>query len=314
MASSAAQYEWHVAGDGAIGMALAYRLHHHDERVVLLSRERQDDPAELLYEPFGESVVKWSCPTMHQPEGCSIQRFLVTTKAYSVMEVIERWSPVLQAGARVYFLQNGAGFLPDDALPASAVPLFVVNGGFTAFRAERRHVVQTSMKPVWIGNEAGAPVPTTASVEADLRVLDKVGFHARWTADIARYRWEKICINAIVNAQAVIHETTNGGLLENDQARLDIRSMCDELDPLLAAMSIDLSVDHLHEATIALLRATATNVSSTLQDYRRGSTRHELDRINLVLLEQARSLGIDMPVHEDVHARVTGLFDRGNRG
>ena len=310
MSSSAEQYDWHVAGTGAIGIALAYRLHHLQERVALITREQEADPLDLVYEQFGKPAVKWACPTRHEPGGRDIRRLLVATKADSVAEVIERWSPALLEGARVFFLQNGIGFLGDVDLPASVRPLFVVNGGFTAFRPSKRHVVQSAMDPIWVGDSGGDPEPPSNDVAEDLVVLNDAGFKVRWTPELTRHRWEKISINAILNALAVIHDCANGELLDHAEASATTRRMCEELDSLFEAMSEDLSAEDLHEATRTLMKATANNLCSTLQDYRRGSSRHELRYINLALIDEARARRIQMPMHEEVYDRVKELFGR----
>lgn len=313
MGSNLAQSEWHVAGDGAIGMALAYRLHHHQSATVtLLTRTHQPDFVDLLYEPFGEPVVKWSCPTNFQHDGKKkFRRLVIATKAYSVEKVLQKWSPSLEEGATVYFLQNGIGFNV-EGLPDSARSLFVANGGFTAYLAGRRHVVQSAMKPIWIGVENGDPSPSSPDLENDLQTLDAAGFQVRWTPDIVQHRWEKISINAIVNTQAVIYDCVNGRLLEHPQASVDIRTMCDELGSLFKAMSVDIASEHLHKMTLSVLEITSKNICSTLQDYRKGMKRHELEYINLALLKEARSRGIEMPVHEEVYLRVTELFDQNS--
>jgi 2-dehydropantoate 2-reductase len=305
--------EWCIAGDGAIGMALARRLHEQSLPVTLLTRTAHRDALDLVYEPFGEPPVSWSCPTRSEPDGTRCHHLVIATKAYSVPEVLEKWGPSLEDGATVYFLQNGTGF-DLRRLPDAAHPLFVVNGGFTAYLAGRHHVVQSAMKPIWIGVDDGADSPSSSRISGELELLDAAGFHVRWTPDIARYRWEKIAINAIVNAQAVIHDCSNGHLLEHPEASRDTLSMCEELGRLFSAMSVDLEGGHLHEVTLALLEATSRNVCSTLQDYRRGMKHHELDYINLALLKEARSRGIEMPVQEKVYARVTELFERNGAG
>ena len=314
MSSRAEQFDWHVAGTGAIGLSLAYRLHRLEEEVALITRVREDDPLALVYEQLGEPPVAWACSTRHEPVGRDVRRLLVATKAGAVAELVERWSPALVEGARIYFLQNGTGFLDDVELPASVVPLFVVNGGFTAYRTAPRHVVQSAMDPIWIGDAGKEANPPSDDVARDLAVLDAAGFKVRWTSDLARHRWEKIGINAIVNALAVIHDCANGELLDHPEASVVTRRMCEELDLLFKSMSEDLSAEHLHQATRTLMKATASNLCSTLQDYRRGSSQHELRFINLALIDEARSRGIEMPVHEQVFGRVKSLFTRNAAG
>lgn len=304
--------DWLIVGNGAIGMSLAHRLHLNGVAVALCPHGNRPDPVELVYEVLGHPPVRWKCPVRVRPDSTPVRRIVITTKAPAVREVLRVWSPALAQDARVIYVQNGTDFVRPGDLPACVTELFVVNGGFTAYRKGPDHVVQSAMEPIWIGDESGSEVSGSEVVEADLHTLREAGFRVRWTADIVRLRWEKISINAIVNAEAVLHDCVNGELLACDGAARDVRVMCDELGPLFAAMGIAITADRLHEATLALLEATGGNVCSTLQDYRRGSTVHELDHINLALLREARSRAIEMPVMERVYRRVTELF-RANR-
>ena len=307
MISDRRQEEWCIAGDGAIGMALAYRFHQQSLSAPILTKHQQAEAVEMVYEPVGQEPVKWSAHTLFKPSDVAIRRLVIATKAYSVADVIEKWSPSLTEDAVVYFLQNGTGFYHYD-LPQSVCSLFVVNGGFTAYLKGVHHVVQSAMKPIWIGVDSGDSAPPTGAIEQDLQLLDSIGFHVRWTDEIVKHRWEKLSINAIVNAQAVIYNAPNGELLTHPEATANTKKMCDELGTLFEAMKIDISADGLYQETLDLLQATSKNICSTLQDYRRGVTRHELDYINLALIKEGQDHQISMPVCEAVYAKVKSLF------
>lgn len=310
MTKEHAPSEWYIAGAGAIGMSLAHRLHERGSRVTLITNSPQTDEVELSYEHMGSDAVRWSCPVATQPDGHSIERLVVASKAHAVTEIVTRWSPSLVDGARIYFLQNGIGFIEEGMLPSSVQPIHVVNAGFTAFKRSKWHAVQTATEPVWAGSGPGGIIGSMDVIEADMQVLEEAEFKARWTDDIDLHRWEKIGINAIVNALAVIHDCENGQLLESLEASTRIRAMCDELGLLFQAMDLELTADRLHESTLSVLQSTARNICSTLQDHRSGSGRHELDYINLALLEEAGRLGVEMPVQEQVYTEVVEAFGR----
>ena len=312
MTTAGAESEWFIAGDGAIGTALAYRFHLQSIPVTLITRRQQPDFVDLLYESVGEPPVKWSCRTRSELNGNKIRRLIIATKAYSVDEVIQTWGPSLEEGATVYFLQNGAGFYA-GGLHESCEPIIVVNGGFTAYLKERHHVVQSAMKPLWCGSERGDPTPPSPEIEKELQILDRAGFHARWTTEIVKQRWEKISINTIVNAQAVIFNSPNGELLTHAEASVNTRKMCDEIGLLFEALSVDISADSLYSDTVTLLEATSRNICSTLQDYRKGVERHELGYINNALIKEARSHGIPMPVCEATYEQAIKLFSQNKK-
>ena len=139
-------------------------------------------------------------------------------------------------------------------------------------------------------------------------MLNAAGFQVTWTESIMLHRWLKSSINTIVNTQAALYDCDNGSLLEHPQAIEDTRLMCEELGALFKAMSIDLTCDHLHEATTSLLQATARNICSTLQDFRNGLANHELDYITLPLLEHGRTRGVSTPRCEALYAEISNHF------
>ena len=159
---------WQIVGDGAVGMALAYRLHRRGEAVCLTGRTARPNPWALTFQHPPDPAAEWPCPTGSGPGDQRVERLIIATKAFSVAEVLDTWGPKLAPGARVYFLQNGIGFRRSGDLPADVLALDVVNTGFAAFRSSDHAVVQTACEPLWIGDEAGGVTPATAAVSDDL--------------------------------------------------------------------------------------------------------------------------------------------------
>ena len=242
----------------------------------------------------------------------SVERLIVATKAFSVAEVLSKWAPALAPNARVYFLQNGLGFIPEGVLPADVHSLTVVNSGFAAYLKSPRHVVQTAMGRFWIGDESGSPIPPSEEITKDLRILHAAHFLCDWTSEISKHRWLKMCINAVINAQTVLFDCPNGELSTRPEAIELTGSMCDEFGAAFRAMGIDITAEDIRASTQEVIELTADNLSSTLQDYRHGRRVNELAFINGAIIETARSLGISMPVNADVYHRAEERFKNLN--
>ncbi|MCH2161271.1 MAG: hypothetical protein MK085_05290, partial [Phycisphaerales bacterium] len=188
--------DWHIAGNGAVGSAIAWHLQDAGQKVCLLTRSPQPDPMALTYRFMEEASQGWSCPTRHTPvEGMSISRLIVATKAFSVAKVLQTWEPTLTPDARVYFMQNGRDFLPEGALGSSRRAIFVVNGGIAAFRNSPSDVIQTANNPVWIGEQSGSAKPSHPDIADDLVRLDATDLRFSWTDDIEAYSWRKVAAN-----------------------------------------------------------------------------------------------------------------------
>jgi 2-dehydropantoate 2-reductase len=299
---------WQIVGDGAVGMALAYRLHCIGEEVCLAGRTARPDPWALTFEHSPDPAVEWPCPTRSGPGDQRVERLIIATKAFSVAEVLDTWGPKLAPGARVYFLQNGIGFRRSGDLPADVLALDVVNTGFAAFRSSDHAVVQTACEPLWIGDEAGGVSPASPAVSDDLARLVAARFLVRWTSEIRAHQWLKIGVNAVINPLTAIFGCQNGALLEREDARSLVEDLCAENAQVLDALGFGGEAGDVLSATQQIIRATATNISSMLADLRRGDGQSELEFINHQLIRAAADHGIPVPINQKIHDQAAAVF------
>lgn len=308
MSPSSDSYDWHVAGNGAIGMTMAWHIHNAGQRACLLSRSKQPNPMQLSYRFNDEKGVTWLCPTQNRPEGgTSITRLVVASKAFSVGEILETWAPALAENARVYFMQNGRDFIPQGALLPSHRANFIVNSGIAAYRLDANSVVQTAMKPIHVGDAEGQARPEP-EVAADLDLLAKAGFKCEWASDIDQHRWAKLTVNAIINPLTVIYDCRNGELLKNPEAIELMNAMHKEASALFKDIGVPYGEEYLRELTENILHATRENISSMLQDYRNKSSQNELPYIMGPLIREAKARGVDVLRHCEVEARTNARF------
>ena len=308
MAARPDSSEWFIAGNGAVGMSLAYRLHLHDVPTYIIPRSKQPNPMNLTYRMAGEDAVQWSCPTVFESTGVVIERLVVATKAFSVSDVLGKWGACLTPNARIYFLQNGRDFASEDGIPDSIRRMVVVNTGFAAYRDGEHGAVQTAFAPLWVGDEAGSTDPPDMTVAEDLQMLVAAGLPVKWTPKVTNQRWLKMAVNAVINPLTVLFNCTNGELLQDPEAIDLVRKMSEESGALFEAMEIPVSRDDIHSSIQGTLAATARNYSSMLQDFRRGTGDHELDFINFPLLTAAAKHAVKMPTHEEIYDRACRLL------
>lgn len=299
---------WQIVGDGAVGMALAHRLHRIGEKVRLAGRTGRPDPSMLTFQHPPEPAVEWACPTRSDPGDQPVERLVLATKAFSVEEALATWRPGLADGARVYFLQNGRGFRRPGDLPANVHSLIVVNNGFAAFRSSTQSVVQTACEPLWIGDEAGGSTPASNAVLGDLDRLIAAGFLARWTPSIDECQWSKIAANAVINPLTAIFGCPNGELLDREEPRRLVEALCKENAAVLQSLGFGGRAVELLETTRHIIRATSSNLSSMLADLQRGHGRSELEFINHQLILAADEHGVSVPINRSVHDRAAAVF------
>lgn len=309
MAQGSNAHDWHIAGNGAVGMMLAWHLRRAGERICLLTRSEHPDPMDLIHRFKDQPSETWTCPTRFQPkEDTQINRLVVATKSFSVSEVLERWRGTLTPEARIYFMQNGWGFhLEEHAVPGQRV-IHVVNSGLAGFRRGEHEVIQTAMHPLLCGDAAGSASPADEGVSGDLDRLLAAGITLNWVSDIDERRWVKVAVNAAVNPLTVIFRCPNGELLEHPEAIELMRGMQQEIAEIFRGMGMNQTAENLGDLTSGVIAGTRDNLSSMLQDFERGADRNELDHITVPLIEQAGKLGVNSSVLQEVDRRARACF------
>jgi 2-dehydropantoate 2-reductase len=120
--------------------------------------------------------------------------------------------------------------------------------------------------------------------------------------NILDFVWAKLLINVGINALTVIYDCANGELLVRKEARGKLVAAVLEGQAVARALGIAVPADPVSQ-TLAVCEATARNISSMLQDVRRGRPT-EIGAINGALLDKAAGLGIDVPVNHELVRRV----------
>lgn len=108
--------------------------------------------------------------------------------------------------------------------------------------------------------------------------------------------WEKLAVNAGINATTALARVENGALLDGD-ANAVATAAAREVATLARAEGIDLSDDAAEAAVERVAEATAANTSSMQQDVRSGR-RTEVDAINGYVADRGRERGVAVPVNE----------------
>ena len=315
MAQGSNAHDWHIAGNGAVGMMLAWHLQRAGEKVCLLTRSEQPDPVELIHRFKDQPSESWSCRTSFQPgHDTQINRLVVATKSFSVSDVLKTWGGVLTSEARIYFMQNGRGFhLEEQPVPGQRV-IHVVNSGLAGFRDGEHEVIQTALHPMHCGDALGSGTPADGQVTDDLDRLLAAGITLEWVPDIDDRRWIKVAVNAAVNPLTVIFQCPNGALFEHPEAIELMRAMHREIAGIFKGMGMTSTAEDLSNLTSAVITDTRDNRSSMLQDFKRGATRNELDHITVPLIEQAARLGVDSSVIQEVDRRARACFASRSAG
>jgi len=241
---------------------------------------------------------------------------LLTVKTFDLERAAGAVGRAVRPGTPVLLPQNGLG-VEDVAHRALAAEGWMEPEGALV------RAVNT-VPATWVGpgevraageGEVVLPEPRGPAAEAIGRfeqLLHGAGLRVRTVEDLAREVWRKALVNAAVNPVTALAGVENGRLLEPPY-----REQADEL-LLEAARTARATGVRVTDAEARadlerVLRATAGNRSSMLQDLDRGRPT-EVEAISGELLRVARAHQIELPATEAVVARLRARLGERRAG
>ena len=217
---------------------------------------------------------------------------LVTVKAFDT----EAAARDLATGTfdAVCSLQNGMG--NEETLAAHLdCPVYAGTVTYGAMRPEPGVVHCTGVGEVVVGPADGGTGPADDLLAAAFGD----GFVARVVADMPRRLWEKLAVNAGINAVTALARVENGALLDGE-ARALAFDAARETARVARGHDVSLPNREAVAAVESVAEATAANTSSMLQDVER-ERRTEVDAITGFVVDRAedvRDADVSVPVCE----------------
>lgn len=292
-----ASSRWHLLGAGSLGCLFAAYLIRAGVPLQLLLRDT-DDLAQLherggitLQRDGVDSLVPVAATTAAAADA-PIDRLIVSTKAQQTMAALASLKHLLGARPLLVLLQNGMGVreLLQRELPDAIVVHALSTEG--AYQLQRFHVVH-----------AGHGETAFGSVEPVQRFHVDLALHALRCElpmlavdDIELRLWRKLAVNSVINPLTALHGCRNGELLDIPSIDSTIDALCAELAAVARAEGQALDEQLARTSVYAVIRGTASNRSSMLQD-RLACRRSEIDFINGFVVARAAAHGIACPQH-----------------
>ncbi len=295
--------EFTIVGSGALGLLFAGLLGEAGAEVALLDRDperaRRLSSKGISLSGTGEKTERRiSVSALDSlPESGVV---LVAVKAHDDATVVERLRG-LKSCVTVVTLGNGLGRAEAlEPLGADRVLLAATAEGATLEGEGRvRHAGR--------GPTRVAPLVPGGSKRAEKLVkrLAALGFDAHLAPDARALAWEKVVVNAAINALTGLLDVRNGALLESEAASTLADGAATEAGAVARHLGIpgDFSEERCRERWRMVAKATSENISSTLQDLRNGR-KSEVHGINGAIARQARQAGLAAPVNELLAALI----------
>lgn len=285
-----------VVGSGAMACLFAARLSAAGARVRLLSEwtaglQALRQRGACLEEPDG--IHCYPVQAGADLDGCfGARTALVLVKSWQTERAARQLARVLAADGVALTLQNGLG--ARETLAA-------------ALGAQRAAAGVTTLGATLLAPGVARPTPAGEVILQEhprlgelAALLRRAGIPVTVESDLDRLLWGKLVVNAAINPLTALLRVTNGALLRLEPARRLYTALAREGEAVARAAGVTLPYPDATAEVERVLRQTAANRSSMLQDILRGAPT-EIEAINGALLHHAARTGIPAPINAAVY-------------
>jgi 2-dehydropantoate 2-reductase len=297
-----------VFGAGAIGSLFGARLAQAGHNVLLVARPdhaRAIRSSGLLVEGVRPATVQLEAKEMW-PTTWGADAVLVGLKTYDLVAGGREIAAAAPHPRPLLAPQNGLGV--ESALAKGLVP-----GGWKAVESvlvRSVHSVPATLVGPGHIRQAGEgevllPIElprAPAALDTWSALLESTGFRVRRVPDFERQVWKKAILNAAINPITADHNILNGQLLR-DPWRGQALQLLRDAGSVAAAEGFSFTEEELETALWQVVRATAVNRSSMLQDIDRGRPT-EIDAISGRILELGRAHRLHLPATQRAVDRI----------
>lgn len=238
-----------------------------------------------------------------------VRWLMIATKIQDTAAALASVSPWLDGDATIVLLQNGLR-VQRELSSRYGDRILCLSSSQGAWQRAPWHVVSAGPGQAWLGQLN--PQTGSKRLQEALRNLLTTETCLSADVDINARLWRKFAVNCAINALTVKYDCHNGELLDNADRQRHVQALCKEIETVLRAIGnsepgmpniSQMLQPGLYSHVEAVLRATAINVSSTLQDVRRGRPT-ELAELNGYLLQLANAAGLSAPCNQELMAEL----------
>lgn len=295
--------EYAIVGPGALGLLWAARLS--KRRPVSLWGRQGAVSGAFSLAAAGEPETPVIIPAnpLLTPDIA-----LITTKSYDALPAlnaaVEHWGRRPRA---VVLFQNGIRSQEEIAAAFDTVPVMAASTTEGANRRPEGNIVHAGRGETALGLlSAPAIDANTGWLDLLVRDFSNAGFATHQVEDIRAALWQKLLINAGINGFTVLLDAPNGDLENAPLFEEHIGPLSQELALVSRTQGLHLPADAIESRIRAVIRTTAANISSMLQDVRAGR-KTEIDYINGAIVQLGAKHGLATPVNRMLWDRVKAL-------
>ena len=232
------------------------------------------------------------------PDSCTGAKMaIVLVKAWQTRRAADQLAACLHPRGIALTLQNGLGNqqILEGALGAERVGFGVTTTGATILEPGR----------VRAGGKGPIHFKPQPSMNPLVELLTKAGFEMDPVEDVQGLVWGKLLINTGINPLTALLEVPNGALLESPSMMEVMVSAAEETAAVASALDVNLPFNDPGAQVMDVARSTGENISSMLQDIRRGAPT-EIDAISGAVVREGERAGIGTPINWTLWHLVQG--------
>ncbi len=295
-----------VLGAGAVGSYYGGRLAEAGHDVTLIGRAAHVAAIRSRGLKIESSVFPTSTSHPHAaesfPAGSDADLVLLTVKAFDSARAAAALKGRIGLGTRVLSLQNGV----DNHLAASG------GLGNVVVHPTVVYVAVSLVEPGLIRHLGRGEIVLPAELSDLVAVFDEARIPAKTSVNIEGVLWNKLLLNASLNALSMITGASFGELAANSDAESVVRAAVAEVLTVARSRNVRIDVDEPARSVLETARSLGDGKSSMWQDYQAGK-KIEIDALNGVVVRLGSEAGIDTPVNETLFA-MARLMDQRARG
>jgi len=231
-------------------------------------------------------------------------------KAPYTEEAIKGALPTISPATWVLSLQNGLGIIDilERYIKREQILRGVTAQGSTLLSPGRiRHA---GHGPTWLGrvSEKG----NGEGLQEVIETFNRAGIETYMEKDVKKLVWKKLLINVGINALTAIFNIRNGALVADKDLNEIMRGAVYEAVEVAQGCGLDFSPTEVIQEVEEVCHLTAENVSSMLQDVRKGNMT-EIDYINGAIVREGERNDIKTPLNRLLVRLIKELFGEGGR-
>ena len=295
-----------IVGTGAMACLFAARLAPHVD-VCMLGTWKQGVEAlqrrgvELI--DSDGSLIRHAVRATREPrQYVGAGMALVLVKSWQTERAAKQIATCLAPEGIALTLQNGLDNLEvlQDVLGVERAALGVTTVGATLLQPGR----------VRMGGDGMVQLPSDQRLTSFQALLIQAGFDVQISPDLQAMLWKKLLVNAGINPLTALLNVPNGGLLQRPDAKALMMQAAEEAAAVARACGVQIPDENPGELAAQVALRTAGNISSMLQDVRRGAPT-EIDAICGAIVRTALTARVETPVNRTLWHLVRALVWQG---